>query len=189
MTKHCQSDRVKGYHDYIESGITVSLPDRQHFRFENLRTYKQLSGQGLKEMDFCWVVQTGKKGRGEVKKTVYLMEIWSNPFVDKAVDSLIGKVVDSLLMLASFWLPNSLMREDVPGEFHTSPDSIELFVVLKRTSSETAPFEFLKGFKDQLNGQLKSRLRLFNIEEVMVLYANDRPTIEKLGLENYLPEK
>lgn len=169
----------KSVTEYMESGVLVRLPHKQHFRFQNLRTYQKLSGKGLKEMDFCWLESLA----GKDETLFFLMEIWSKPTASNIIEELTGKIIDSLLMLASLWLPQVDLHKDVPGEFHRPPYSIEVFVVITGASEHIGPL------KDQLNTHLlKSQLSLFNIKEVMVLDNNDRSVIKSLGLDAYLPE-
>jgi len=169
--------------EYTESGISVNMPDKQHFRFESLKTYQKLSGTGIKEMDFCWL-----KGGFDMEKTFVLMEIWNKAPEQTVIEDLTGKVIDSLMMLASLWLPNGYLCKDVPGSFHTPPNSIEVFIIMRGDINVHDNAHHLVALKDILNSKLKSRLRLFNIEEVMVLDNNNRTVIKKLGLEAYLPE-
>lgn len=37
-----------------ESGITLTFPDANYFRFQDCRAYQSLSGYYFKEMDVCW---------------------------------------------------------------------------------------------------------------------------------------
>ncbi len=39
---------------YQESGLIITLPDGEHFRFQDCQAYKEVSGRNLKEMDFGW---------------------------------------------------------------------------------------------------------------------------------------
>ena len=95
---------------YEESGLRLTLPDDQHFRFADLAPYRSLSGQHLKEMDFAWIDQ-GKLILLEVRSYAQVTETLTGPdFMPTKgraapfrFQALLDKVTDTLLMLAAAW--------------------------------------------------------------------------------------
>jgi hypothetical protein len=52
---------------YEESGLRITLPNGENFRFQDFPSYKKLNGKNLSEMDFGWWDAT--------KNTLFLLEV------------------------------------------------------------------------------------------------------------------
>jgi hypothetical protein len=65
---------------YEESGLRFDLPDGAHFRLATTVSYRPLSGQSLKEMDFAWLHE-GKLVLLEVKDFTLTSEALARPIL------------------------------------------------------------------------------------------------------------
>jgi hypothetical protein len=118
---------------YQESGLIITLPDDEHFRFQDCQAYKGLSGANLKEMDFAW-------WQNETK-TLWLIEIkeYANLsseecLPDYLLDNLVNKATDSLLMLAAMWSKTNQglkLAACLPPIFHRFSGRLKLFLYSK----------------------------------------------------------
>ncbi len=159
---------------YDESGLRLYLVDHQHFRFQDLPAYQPLKGQRLKEMDFCW------HDTDDGKNCLILLELKefsrsreslrSSDLVDKAhrFETLINKVVDSLMQLATAWLGTTTglaLRKDLPP-FAQQRLALKLIIGLDLPPSLASHQGVLR---DKFNARLRGRLTLFDINSVAVI--------------------
>jgi len=154
---------------YKESGLVITLPDDEHFRFQNCQAYKQLSGQNLKEMDFGWW-QTEKNTLWliEIKEYDHLRPAEKLP--DFLLDNFANKATDSLLMLATIWARTNQglkLATCLPAKFHQFPSRLKIFFILK---IDEAIFKSqIEHLKDKLKNRLRGRLALFDIKPVALV--------------------
>ncbi len=159
---------------YQESGLKLTLPEGQHFRFQDCQAYKSLMGQNLKEMDFGWWQ--------EQKKRLWLIEIkdYANLtppecLPNHLLDNLFNKATDSLLMLATCWAKTGKGREIsscLPPALQQFPElpeqlKLKLFFILKIKASMFK--DEIDALSYQLNNRLRGRMALFNIKHVSLV--------------------
>jgi hypothetical protein len=122
---------------YEESGLRITLPDGDSFRLQDCASYISLKGKNLSEMDFGWWDAT--------KETLWLLDIKdyshlspSEKLPDYLLEKLIKKVTDTLLILSSAWLSNSLQGKEVCADlltlcqnFPTNFKKLKIVFVLK----------------------------------------------------------
>lgn len=181
--------------EFEESGIRVEFPDDSWFRFSAMRAYARLSGQNLKEMDcgwwddrngVLWLIELKGEGVWHSEATRFMRQCAEGvrtgskaPPNLKLTHSLLGKALDSLMILAAVW-SNTETGIDfsvaMPSGTHRYPGASNihlLFVV------DTAPKRrgLLVTLRDQVNRILQGRLALFGIRkvEVLDLAAASRP--------------
>lgn len=160
---------------YLESGLQLDLPDGHHFRFADIPTYKSLSGQNLKEMDFAWLAN-GHLFLLEVRSYTQLTSTLvgsdfipvkgqAEPFRYK---TLIDKVTDSLLMLLAAWAGSNkgqLIRNQLPV-------AAQLKLPLKLVIAVELPLQLsihLQALRDSLNERLRGRMALADVSSVTLL--------------------
>ncbi|MBF0604612.1 MAG: hypothetical protein HQL07_13080 [Nitrospirae bacterium] len=157
-----------------ESNVRVDLTGKPHFRFQDLAAYKKISGQHVKEMDFCWL-RDGKLFMLEVKAYSDEMEqakeenVTAEQFVKYLVDKTAPKVWDSLLMFSACWLPTNQgtqFRDDLPKAFHTPICPICVVIVLDVPAwLKRQHFATLRTrFRDVLRG----KMTLFDSENIII---------------------
>lgn len=160
---------------YLESGLRLDLPDGQHFRFAELRSYQRLSGQRLKEMDFAWI----RNGR------LFLLELRSYAQVTETLtvadfslikdrpaplrfQTLIDKVTDSLLLLLAVWSGTEKGKE-VKSEI---PIDARSCLPLKLVIAVDLPAHLahhLPALRDSLNDCLRGRIAVADVRNVTLL--------------------
>lgn len=148
---------------YHESGLQVTLPNEEHFRFATLPSYIPLKDQHLKEMDFAWIHQ-GKLVLLEVKSFSGVSVL---PY-QKLLDNLINKVTDSLMMLLSGWSGGAWGRAFVPQLPVAAQTSTSLILAV----ALDLPIHLqthLNPLRDALNNRLKGRLQLANVSSVTLM--------------------
>ncbi|MBF0131418.1 MAG: hypothetical protein HQL75_02370 [Magnetococcales bacterium] len=159
---------------YEESNVRVDLTGIPHFRFQNLAAYKKISGQHVKEMDFCWL-RDGKlfmleaKAYSDEREQAKEKNVTAEQFVEYLVDKTAPKVWDSLLMFSACWLPTdkgTKFRADLPEEFHTPICPICIVIVLDVPDwFKRQHFATLRTrFRDVLRG----KMALFDSECIVV---------------------
>jgi len=152
---------------YHESGLIITLPDKEHFSFQDCHGYKTLSGQNLKEMDFGW-------WRDD---TLWLIEIkeYANLTSNEQLpahllDNFVNKATDSLLMLASLWAETNhglKLAPCLPPQIHKFPKRLKLFFILK---IDKVIFKSqIIHLKDALKNRLRGRLILFDVKHVSLV--------------------
>lgn len=108
----------------------------QSFRFCETQIYdKELSGRGVKEMDFAWSVNGDLCLMEVYAKDVFKKRLKKEK-VNEFLKEIAGKITDSLFMLSAVWLETEWGRrfsKEIPEGFHTIPDNrtrrIRLFVL------------------------------------------------------------
>lgn len=160
---------------YEESGLRLELPDNAHFRLAATASYRPLSGQYLKEMDFSWVHE-GKLVMLEVKdfsQTTAMLTAsdfvpGKNQPAPWRFEELVGKITDSLLMLLAAWSGTawgkSLSAELPAGS--RKPVKLILAVALDLPANLKV---YLGVLKTALNDRLKGRLKLAGVEAVALM--------------------
>jgi len=160
---------------YYESGLKISLPSDEHFRFQDCKAYKPLSGQNLKEMDFgWWQAEKNTLCLIEIKDYTHLTPTERLPA--HLLNTFINKATDSLLMLATMWAKigkgfelSSCLPLPVQQFPSHSPEKLrlKLFFILK---IDKVIFRSQLGIlKDELNDRLRGRVALFNVRHVSLL--------------------
>jgi hypothetical protein len=157
---------------FEESGLRITLPDRDSFRFQDCPSYKTLNGKNLSEIDFCWWDLT--------KNTLWLLELKdyshltpSEKLPNHLLEKLTNKVTDSLLILSSVWsgsLQGQKICAELPTFCHTfpiQPSKIKIVFVLKITSPHLK-LE-LSPLKTRLRDKLGGRLQLFDVTHVTLV--------------------
>ncbi|MTJ55913.1 hypothetical protein FJR38_26275 [Anabaena sp. UHCC 0253] len=154
---------------FQESGLQITLPVGENFRFQDCPSYQNLNGQNLSEMDFGWW-DAGKNTLWllEVKDYSHLTPLERLP--DHLLDKLINKATDSLLILASVWF-GSLRGKQICGDlpiscqsFPIQPKNIRLVFIIKVTDANIKLQ--LSPLKTRLRTKLLGRLSLFDISGV-----------------------
>ncbi len=158
---------------YEESGLKITLPEGECFRFQDCASYKPLKGKKLSEIDFGWW--------DSAKNTLHLLEVkdYSTlPALERLpehlLDKLINKVTDTLMLLASAWvgsLQGQQICSDLPvscQKFPFKPQKIKIVIVLK-ISDDTKIKEELSVLKVRLKDKMKGRLKLFDIEHITLV--------------------
>lgn len=160
---------------YEESGLRLDLPDGMHFRLATTTSYRQLSGQSLKEMDFAWVHE-GRLVLLEVKDftetTAMLTETDFVPVKGHPspwrFDELVGKITDTLMMLLASWSGNDWgqsLRAELPVVLR-KPVKLVLAVGLDLPVQLKV---YLSALRIALNARLKGRLKLAGVEAVALM--------------------
>ncbi|HEY9753016.1 MAG TPA: hypothetical protein V6C46_08690 [Coleofasciculaceae cyanobacterium] len=168
--------------EYLENGIKVTLPDREHFRIQDLSTYKALKGWDLSEMDFVWWNLS--------KDTLWLIEVEDYFHLSNKdrlpaylLDRLINKATDSLMFLSAAWF-NSAQGKKIYAElpvfcqyFPSHPKRLKLVFVLKITEHHLKAD--LGVLKTRLSSCLRGRVSLFDLKHITL---TDHETAQKMGL-------
>lgn len=160
---------------YEESGLRLDLPDEAHFRLAATTSYRPLSGQFLKEMDFAWVHE-GRLVLLEVKDFTETTATLAGPdFVPVKgqpspwrFDELIGKITDTLMMLLAGWSDNDWGK----GLCAELPVAARKPIKLVLAVGLDLPVElrvYLSALRIALNARLKGRLQLAGVEAVALM--------------------
>lgn len=172
---------------YEESGLRFELPEGAHFRLAATTSYRPLSGQSLKEMDFAWLHQ----GR------LVLLEVKDFTLADAALvpadflpaqgqanpwrfDELVGKITDTLMMLLAAWSGTAWgngLAAELPAEARV-PSSLVVAVGLDMPPDLKV---HLSARRTALNARLQGRLRLVNVRSVALMDYDlmiSRPTFQ-----------
>jgi len=168
--------------DFTESGLTISLPDGNSFRFQDLSKYTELKGQNLKEVDYCWW--------DDRTNTFWLLEIkdYSNlttaeKLPNDLLETLTNKVTDSLLMLGAAWsntnTGNSILSElpTIFQSFPKSPHKMKIVCVLKLLEHHKKVE--LGTLKTKFRNRLEGRISLFDLKHVTL---TDHETAIQMGI-------
>lgn len=160
---------------YEESGLRFDLPEGAHFRLAAAASYRPLSGQYLKEMDFCWVHE-GRLVLLEVKDfTATTAMLNGADFVPAKnhpnpwrFDELVCKITDTLLMMLAGWSGNPWGK----GLLAELPAAVRKPVKLVLAVGLDLPAHlkvYLGALKTALNDRLKGRLKLVGVEAVALM--------------------
>ncbi|WP_445630204.1 hypothetical protein [Nostoc sp. DSM 114167] len=168
---------------YEESGLRITLPDGESFRFQDCPSYQILNGKNLSEIDFGWWDAS--------KDTLCLLEVKdysglspSERLPQHLLDKLINKVTDTLMLLSSVWfasLQGQQICSDLPVSCQTfpiKPKKIKIVIILK-INSDIKIRDELSPIKTRLKDKLLGRLQLFDIKHVTLV---DHETAIKMPL-------
>ena len=172
---------------YEESGLRLDLPDGAHFRLAATTSYRPLSGQSLKEMDFAWIHE-GRLALLEIKDfTETTAMLAGTDFVPvkgkpspRRFDELVGKITDTLMMLLAGWSGND-WGKDLCAELPVAarkPIKLVLAVGLDLPVELRA---YLSALRIALNARLQGRLKLAGVEAVALMDYDtliSRPTFK-----------
>ncbi len=158
---------------YTESDLTIDLTDKEYFRFEALPTYKRLSGENIKEMDFTFI-EDGKLYFLEVKSFEKFFKHPQKISFPEAMAELkidLPKTLsDALLMMAAVWLEtktgNALKKEGIADSM-TQVKPCILILALDLIESPEANLSVLNtAISSYLNGYLK----LYDAKFILLSY-------------------
>ncbi len=160
---------------YEESGLRFDLPDGAHFRLATTASYRPLSGQSLKEMDFAWLHEN-KLVLLEVKNfTLTSTPLVATDFVPIKgqphpwrFDELVNKVTDTLLMLSAGWGRTGWgngLAEELPNEARV-PITLVLGVGLDMPAELKV---HLSALRTALNARLQGRLKLIDVQSIALM--------------------
>lgn len=166
---------------HSEGHFTVELPEDRSFRLESCDTYVQISGKGVKEMDFGWI---GAEGR-----TLWLMEFKDydhteapDPDRDHLVETLSAKVRDVLTMMATSWAETDFgdqlrgdIRDTCPG-FPNRACGVRPIIVLNLSRADAS--RLVGALKSEINAELEGIREMFGVSSVTVLTVG-HPMIEE----------
>lgn len=163
---------------YCESGVQVNLADKPHFRFQDLKVYRQLSGRHVQEMDFCWLADDRlillelKAYKDEVEQAKE-EHIPPDQFVDHLVAKTAPKIWDALLMFSACWLPTKKgeeFRKELSPVFHKRIARMGVVIVLD------VPPWFIPHFntlKRRFRTVLVGKLALFDCQSLLVCMPDE----------------
>jgi len=160
---------------YKESGLELTLPEGQHFRFTDIPAYKSLSGCHLKEMDFVWIDQ-GRLVLLEVRDYSQVTDTLTGSDLVPAskqpvpfrFQALLDKVTDSLTMLLAGWAKTNWGQQFV-SELPVAarqPMPLQIVVAVELPASLSV---HLQGLRDSLNAHLKGRISLADVRTVTLV--------------------
>jgi len=160
---------------YVESGLRLDLPAGEHFRFADLPSYKPLSGQHLKEMDFAWI-NGGKLILLEVRSYAQIEQTLTGADFLSAnggpsphrFESLINKMTDSLLMLLAAWAGTD-WGKTIRGDL---PQTVRTRLPLKLVVAVELPARLaihLPALRDSLNNRMRGRMALADVRNVVLI--------------------
>ncbi|WP_437763270.1 hypothetical protein WMF27_41910 [Sorangium sp. So ce281] len=160
-----------------ESGFAFTPPDVAWFRFEDLPTYRRLSGAGVAEMDFTY----WDPGRGRV----VLLEVKDYTGRDAPghlADCLIAKGRDSLVMLQSAWRGGdtgigATLAGELPERLRVRSRVRLIFVLKVDVATRMKP---ISTMKDQIAWSIRAYAELLGLTCDTVVMNQDKATA--LGL-------
>lgn len=161
-----------------EHGITLEFPDNNFFQFQNCSEYLRISGDGVKEMDVCWLESE--------KNILWIIEMkaFHNPdnpkhaptdlkdqnIIDIKLRELYTKSIHTLCMLET---NRSGTQNCLTGPINHDTDFKLIHIISVVPGQET----FLAQMKDKLKDMLKPYLRIFRVSTCIVipysLYRDD----------------
>ncbi len=164
-----------------ESGITLTFPDNNFFRFQTCEGHKQL--QGIKEMDCCWYDKNAD--------ILYLIELkgWQNNKLQEEDDisfdrekikemkegitkyrtyDLVKKTIDSLLMFVSILLdkPYSTQIQKCSPFTISNQTTIKLLTIVDWQETDIT---YMAMLNTKYKTELRSYMKLMNIKTYIVL--------------------
>lgn len=162
---------------YRESGLSLDLPDGQHFRFADLGGYRELSGQHLKEMDFAWV-NGGKLFLLEVRSYLAAAETATFSAADfvpaqatpapRRFADLLAKVTDSVMMMLAVWADSTQGGKIAEGMPPAARQRLPLKLVIALDLPPALACH-LQPLSDGLNSHLRGRIALADVKSVAVV--------------------
>lgn len=171
---------------YQESGLVITLPEDEHFRFHDCQAYQLLSGQHLKEMDFGWW-QADKKVLWLIEIKEYESLTPTERLPAHLLNNLVNKATDSLLMLAALWAKTNKgleLAKCLPSSIHQFPGRVKLFFIFKVAEDQTLFRNHFGSLKDALKNQLRGKRALFDIKHITLV---DHLTAIKCNLPITIP--
>lgn len=154
---------------YHESGLIITLPDGEHFRFQDCHAYKPLSGQNFKGMDFGWW-QTNRNTLWLIEIQEYANLTQEEQLPRHLLDNLAKKATDSLLMLAAIWAKTHQGLElapCLPPQVYQFPRRLKFFFIFK--IDDMIFKSKMLHLKDALKNQLRGRFALFDVKHVSLV--------------------
>jgi hypothetical protein len=171
---------------YPEGHFSIELPEDRSFRLESCDTYVQISGKGVKEMDFGWIEAEGR--------TLWLMEFKDydhqeapDPEREHLVDNLSTKVRDVLTMVATAWAETDFgehLHRDLRDTCSRFPDracAIRPLIVLNLSRADAS--RLIGALKNEINAELEGIREMFGISSVTVLPVGHPMIEEKLEIQ------
>ncbi|MEQ8969819.1 MAG: hypothetical protein RIE73_05425 [Coleofasciculus sp. C1-SOL-03] len=130
---------------YQESGLQITLPDTERFRFQDCSGYKTLNGKNLSEMDFGWWDST--------KNSLWLLDVKDYSHLtpterlpDYLLENLVNKATDSLLILSAVWFGSVKGQEicsELPLSCRTFPSKPKKLKISSRTKENGTVLSFV----------------------------------------------
>ncbi|MEO5331451.1 MAG: hypothetical protein H7839_05455 [Magnetococcus sp. YQC-5] len=166
----------------IESGMRVDLTGKPHFRFQDLAAYRSVSGQHVKEMDYCWLdaqelFMLELKAYSDVRAQARAEQMTSDQFLAYLINKTAPKVWDSLLLFSACWLPTNKgkeLRQELDVRFHVRIECIRVVIVVAVPDWFKPQFETLRRrFREVLQGKMAlfdSRSLIVCMPEHLVQY-------------------
>lgn len=163
---------------YKESGMTVEFLNGKHFQLQNCKSYQNISGQNVKEMDF------GVLNDIENNATIYLIELkqfycYANAhFVDidpvkpdiiqKYVEVFRAKLCHSVSMLSQNRSNTQCCASGIKG-FNFEKNTIKAIFVLNLDGKQ----KDLAPFQKELENNTKDLKAIFRLDAVRVMLYDD----------------
>lgn len=146
---------------HTESGVQVDLTGKPHFRFQDLPAYKQIKGQHLKEMDYCWLhdgelflleVKSYADALAEIRRKDVGEQVAGKDIRENKVDrqksiikrfwdKTIPKISDSLLMFSASWVGTlkgeALSKQFTSPEFTVPPRRISIIIIVEMPEEQS----------------------------------------------------
>ena len=152
---------------YIESNIKLNFPDSNHFRFQDIEAYKELSGYSFKEMDACWydteanvfyMIELKDYTEGNIGERENRLQRTYN---------LVKKSVDSLCMLLAMFAETKHGKKFIDElPFNIARDCQVVLVSIVNISQEQK--EYLGFIRDDYRSKFESYRRLFDLKAVIL---------------------
>ncbi|KYG08973.1 hypothetical protein BE21_20530 [Sorangium cellulosum] len=160
-----------------ESGFDFTPPDVAWFRFEDLPTYRRLSGAGVAEMDFTyWDPDHGRVVLLEVK------DYTGRDAPGHLADCLIAKGRDSLVMLQSAWRGGdtaigAALAGELPERLRVRSRVRLIFVLKADAATRMKP---ISTMKDRIDWSIRAYAELLGLRcDTLVM---DQDKASKCGL-------
>lgn len=171
---------------FPEGNFSIELPQNRYFRLEECDTYVQISGKGVKEMDFGWIDPKAE--------TLWLMEFKdydheTAPDPDRGylVENLSAKIRDVLTLMATAWAETSFGRQlrsdlrDTCPSFPGKACAIRPLVVVNLSRADAS--RLISALADEVNGRLRDILEMFGISRITILTTGHPMIEEKLDIQ------
>lgn len=158
---------------HTENGITINFPDKNYFQFEGCQNYTTISGQGVKEMDVCWLDEAQNelwmielKGFHNPANPLHIAPNLDNPdVIEKKLEELFLKSVHSLCML-----DNS--RSNTKNCVITGVSNVTKLKLIHIISLNPQHAHYLIFLNDRLQNKMKPYRAIFNVSSIAVLDHN-----------------
>lgn len=153
-----------------EHGIILEFPDDNFFQFQNCDEYRRISGDGVKEMDVCWLESE--------RNILWIIEMkaFHNPdnprhiptdltdqnIIDKKLKELYSKSIHTLCLLET-------NRSGTQHCFTVPISDDTCFKLIHIISVAPGQEIFLAQMKDKLRDMLKPYLKIFRVNTCIVI--------------------